>query len=62
MLVPLIASAQVRILAEGVVEPAPFASDPPGDLAPTTPFDAETIRRGLPEPGGFGLADLRCAS
>jgi NADH dehydrogenase len=62
MRVPLITCAQVRILAEGVVEPAPFACDPPDDLVPMTPFDAETIRRGLPEPGGFGLADLRCAS
>jgi uncharacterized protein YbjT (DUF2867 family) len=61
MRVPLIAIAQVRILAEGVVEPLPFASDPPDDLGPTTPFDSETIRRGLPEAGGFGLADLRCA-
>jgi uncharacterized protein YbjT (DUF2867 family) len=62
MRVPLIATAQVHILAEGVVEPLPFAAPPPDDLAPLTPFDSETIRRGLPEPGGFGLADLRCAS
>jgi uncharacterized protein YbjT (DUF2867 family) len=61
MRIPLIARAQVRILAEGVVEPAPFAAAPPADLVPLTPFDAETIRRGLPDPGGFGLADLRCA-
>ena len=62
MNVPLIATAQVHILAEGVVEPLPFAADPPGDLAPTTPFDLAAIRRGLPEPGGFGRADLRCAT
>jgi uncharacterized protein YbjT (DUF2867 family) len=60
MHVPLIATAQVHILAEGVVEPLPFAAAPPADLAPSTPFDIEAIRRGLPEPGGFGLADLRC--
>ena len=62
MRVPLVSRAQVRILAEGIVEPAPSASDPPADLAPTTPFDAAAIRCGLPEPGGFRLADLRCAS
>jgi NADH dehydrogenase len=61
MRVPLIATAQVHILAEGVVEPLPFAAAPPDDLAPATPFTLETIQRGLPEPGGFGLADLRCA-
>lgn len=62
MQVPLISTAQVRILAEGVVKPAPFADVPPADLAPDTPFDAETIRRGLPPPARFGLGDLRwCA-
>jgi uncharacterized protein YbjT (DUF2867 family) len=62
MKVPLIATAQVHILAEGVVESLPFAADPPADLAPTTPFDLVAIRRGLPEPGGFGCADLRCST
>ena len=62
MRVPLISIAQVRILAEGVVEAAPFADPPPADLAPSTPFSDEVIRLGLPEPGGFGLADLRCAT
>jgi uncharacterized protein YbjT (DUF2867 family) len=62
MRAPLISTAQVHILAEGVVEPLPFAAAPPRDLAPETPFDLEVIRHGLPEPGGFGLADLRCAS
>ena len=62
MRVPLISIAQVRILAEGVVEAAPFADPPPADLAPTTPFSDEVIRAGLPDPGGFGLADLRCAT
>jgi NADH dehydrogenase len=62
MRVPLVSTAQVRILAEGVVEPAPFADPPPADLAPDTPLDAETIRRGLPPPARFGLGDLRwCA-
>jgi len=62
MRVPLISRAQVHILAEGVVEPLPFADWPPADLAPSTPFDASAIRRGLPKPGGFGLADLRCST
>jgi hypothetical protein len=30
------------------------------DLLPSTPFDERSIRPGLPEPGRFGLADLRC--
>ena len=62
MKVPLISIAQVRILAEGVVEAAPFADPPPNDLAPVTPFSEEVIRTGLPTPGGFGLTDLRCAT
>jgi uncharacterized protein YbjT (DUF2867 family) len=51
-----------RELGAQTYDAAPFACDPPDDLAPMTPFDAETIRRGLPEPGGFGPTDLRCAS
>jgi len=62
MRVPLITTAQVQILAEGVVDPTAYADEPPNDLAPATPFDFDTIRRGLPHPGGFGRADLRCAS
>jgi uncharacterized protein YbjT (DUF2867 family) len=61
MRVPLISVAQAHILAEGVVEPLPFATAPPKDLAPATPFDLQAIQGGLPEPGGFGLADLRCS-
>jgi NADH dehydrogenase len=59
MRVPLVSLAQVRILAEGIVEPLPFADPPPTDLVPTTPFSNDVIRRGLPEPGGFGCRDLR---
>lgn len=59
MRVPLISIAQVRILAEGVVEASPPAEEPPIDLVPRTPFNDETIRAGLPAPGGFGLRDLR---
>jgi NADH dehydrogenase len=60
MRVPLLAVAQAHILAEGVTQPLPSAEALPADLAPTIPFSAESIRAGLPEPGGFGLADLRC--
>lgn len=60
MRVPLISTAQVHILAEGVVEAAPPAPEPPHDLRPRTPFSAAVIRGGLPEPGAFGLRDLRC--
>jgi NADH dehydrogenase len=62
MHVPLISIAQVHILAEGVVDAAPFAEPPPPDLAPATPFSEDVIRSGLPEPGGFGRADLRCTA
>jgi uncharacterized protein YbjT (DUF2867 family) len=60
MRVPLLSRAQVAILAEGVVEPLPFAEELPDDLRPQTPFSQAAIRAGLPPPGGFGLADLRC--
>jgi uncharacterized protein YbjT (DUF2867 family) len=59
MRVPLVSRAQVHILAEGIVEPLPFANPPPADLAPMTPFSDDTIRAGLPPVGGFGCADLR---
>jgi uncharacterized protein YbjT (DUF2867 family) len=59
MRVPLISLAQVRILAEGVVEAAPAAAPPPSDLTPMTPFSVEVIRAGLPEPGAFACRDLR---
>ena len=59
MRVPLIAVAQVHILAEGVVEPAPYAPPPPNDLVPRTRFDDDMIRAGLPEPGPFRCRDLR---
>jgi NADH dehydrogenase len=59
MRVPLLSVAQIHILAEGVVEPDPFAPPPPDDLAPRTPFNDDTIRAGLPEPGRFRCRDLR---
>jgi uncharacterized protein YbjT (DUF2867 family) len=63
MTVPLVARAQVRILSEGVTEPALPCDALPYDLMPTRKFTAEQIRNGLPEPGPFGFRDLRwCAT
>src|SRR5262249_45413560 len=62
MAIPLVARAQGRILAEGVVEPANAGDALPADLAPRRPFTDDQIRRGLPEAGSFGLRDLRCCS
>ena len=60
MKVPLVARAQVRILSEGVVEPALECDPLPQDLFPRRKFTDEQIRSGLPEPGPFTLKDLRC--
>jgi uncharacterized protein YbjT (DUF2867 family) len=60
MTIPLVSLAQVRILAEGLVEAAPPCPDPPDDLAPRRRFTEAQIRQGLPAPGAFGLKDLRC--
>jgi NADH dehydrogenase len=62
MKVPLIARAQVRILSEGVAEPALPCDALPYDLKPTRRFTDDQIRKGLPEPGAFRLRDLRCCS
>jgi len=59
MIVPLVSRAQVRILAEGIVEPLPAADRLPADMLPTTRFDEASIRAGLPDPGGFARSDLR---
>jgi NADH dehydrogenase len=59
MTVPLVAKAQVRMLAEGVTDATQPAGELPADLRPRRLFDAESIRAALPEPGGFGLRDLR---
>lgn len=61
MKVPLVAKAQVRMLAEGVVDAAPPASAVPDEITPTAMFTDDEIRRALPEPGGFGWSDLRLA-
>lgn len=59
MIVPLVAKAQARMLAEGVSEVAPPAPQLPVDLRPSHPFSEESIRAALPRAGRFGLADLR---
>ncbi|WP_144805318.1 NAD-dependent epimerase/dehydratase family protein [Curtobacterium sp. BH-2-1-1] len=59
MRVPLVAKAQVRMLAEGVTEAAPPTEDLPADLAPSARFDDEHIRAALPPRGGFTWRDLR---
>lgn len=61
MRVPLISAAQVRILSEGLVEPAGEVQSLPADLRPAAPFSAEMIQAGLPEPGPFTCRDLRWA-
>lgn len=62
MKVPLVARAQVRILAEGVLEPALPCDPLPIDLAPTRRFTDDQISKGLPAPGSFTFRDLRfCA-
>jgi uncharacterized protein YbjT (DUF2867 family) len=59
MTVPLVSTAQVRILAEGVVQPVRAPERLPEDLTPTTPFSPSSIRNGLPAKRRFSLADLR---
>jgi hypothetical protein len=59
MTIPLISMAQVRILAEEVVAPTGAPDILPADLAPSTPFDVQSIRAGLPDQNGFHLADFR---
>lgn len=60
MKIPLVARAQVQILVEGVVEPATPCDPLPADLVPVRRFTPDQIRSGLPEPGAFGIRDLRC--
>jgi uncharacterized protein YbjT (DUF2867 family) len=62
MKIPLLSLAQLRILSEGIVEAVPPCDALPADLLPSTPFTTEQIQKGLPEPGPFGLRDLRCCN
>jgi NADH dehydrogenase len=60
MTVPLVSTAQVQMLSEGLAEPASPCDMMPPDLAPGLLFSEERIRAGLPAPGPFTLRDLRC--
>jgi NADH dehydrogenase len=60
MKVPMVSTAQVRMLCEGLAEPAPACDAMPPELAPQIRFTAEQIRKGLPRPGPFTFQDLRC--
>lgn len=62
MKIPLTSLAQVRILSEGVVEPASPVVPVPYDLVPTRRFTSDQIRNGLPQPGPFCAGDLRLCS
>jgi NADH dehydrogenase len=62
MKIPLVSTAQVRILSEGIAEALPVCGKLPADLLPTTRFSDEQIRRGLPQAGSFGRKDLRCCA
>ena len=59
MITPLISSAQVKILSEGIVEALPPCGGVPDDLKPRLSFTDEQIRAGLPAAKRFGLGDLR---
>jgi uncharacterized protein YbjT (DUF2867 family) len=61
MIVPLVAKAQAKMLAEGVSEPAPWAPEAPENIRPSHPFSDESIRAALPGAGPFGWKDLRIA-
>lgn len=60
MKIALLSLAQLRILSEGIVEALPACDVLPADLPPATCFTAGQIQNRLPEPGPFGLRDLRC--
>jgi uncharacterized protein YbjT (DUF2867 family) len=59
MTIPLVSAAQVRILAEGITEPALAPDRLPDDLMPASAFADQSIRDGLPISRRFSCADLR---
>lgn len=59
MVVPLVAKAQARMLAEGVSEPLPWAPEAPEGIRPAGSFDEASIRAALPSAGRFAWRDLR---
>ena len=62
MTVPLISSAQVFMLSEGITEAMPACASVPVGLAPQTLFDDQRIRERLPAAKPFGLKDFRCCA
>lgn len=62
MKVPMVSIAQVRILSEGLTEPAPPCDPMPPELAPRLPFTEKQIRQGLPAPGPFTGRDCRACA
>jgi uncharacterized protein YbjT (DUF2867 family) len=61
MKVPLIATAQATMLAEGVSVAAGPTADLPTELRPRLDFSPEQIRAALPPRGGFRFRDLLLA-
>ena len=59
MKVPLVAKAQVRMLAEGVSHAVPGAEPLPEDLRPKKMLTKAQIRAATPDAGPFGWSDLR---
>ena len=62
MHVPLVSFAQVRILQEGITEPATPSDPLPPDLSPRRTFTIENIRPQLPPAGAFACSDFRCCA
>lgn len=60
MKTPLVSTAQVRMLSEGMTEPLPQCDALLPEFAPEIPFSEDQIRKGLPAPGPFRPSDLRC--
>lgn len=58
MVVPMISLTQVRMMAEGIAEPAPACELVPEPWAPPACFSAEQIRKCLPPPGPFTRDDF----
>jgi NADH dehydrogenase len=59
MVTPLVSTAQVRMLTEGLAEASPPCESLPPELAPKIPFGEEQIRSGLPAPSPFTGRDIR---
>ena len=62
MKIPLASIAQIRILSEGVTQPASPVVPVPYDLVPTRRFTTDQIRNGLPAPESFCVNDLKLCS